>query len=240
MEYMEMLARLGVGSAHPGGFSATVEQLREHPIEPGCRVLEVGCGTGRTACYLAKMGCIVTALDIRDDMLAKARRRADAEEAAVTFVQGSIEALPFVGGSFDAVIAESVTIFADVPLALSEYARVLCSGGTLYDREIIAVRPLPAEGLAAVKDFYRVRRLYNMSEWKELLLGAGFASSSIWRPSEFPVMTVEDSVRYPDLHQELDPDVYENEAVWETAKTYDDIMSAYHASFGFGLLIGRK
>lgn len=240
MEYMEMLARLGIGSAHPGGFAATVQQLREHPIPAGSRVLEVGCGTGRTSCYLAKQGHLVTALDLREDMLAKAQRRAAAEEAPVTFVQGSITALPFPDNSFDVVLAESVTIFADVPTALREYRRVLRPEGVLYDRELLIVKPLTGDAARAIRDFYGVDRLYSEAEWSELLRQAGFRSQQVVDTATFPLSTWDDIVYYPDLRQEIDPDTYENEAVWETADTYDDIMFAYHEYFGFGLMRGIK
>ena len=69
---LDMLAKLGVGNAHPGGFGETIEQLKNYPIEKGKRVLEVGCGTGRTACFLAEQGCEVTAVDIRPEIIAKA------------------------------------------------------------------------------------------------------------------------------------------------------------------------
>jgi SAM-dependent methyltransferase len=240
MQYMEMLARLGVSSAHPGGFSATVAQLREHPIEPGSRILEVGCGTGRTACYLAKLGYEVTALDLREDMLHKARQRASNEAAAVSFVQGSIEELPLPDGRYDVVMAESVTIFADVSAALREYMRVLRPGGKLYDREILTVRKLAGPAAKEVCDFYGVKRLYDEREWLELLGAVGFREASVWQSSKFPTSTWDDIVHYPDLHQEIDADVYDNEAVWETAKRYDELMFAYHEYFGYGLMIGRK
>jgi SAM-dependent methyltransferase len=240
MEYMEMLARLGIGSAHPGGFSATVKQLQEHPLAPGSRVLEVGCGTGRTSCYLAKQGYAVTALDLREDMLAKARRRAEAEGAQVDFVQGSVEALPFANDTFDAVLAESVTIFTDAPKSLAEYARVLRPGGKLYDREIVALQPLSAEVATAIRDFYRVGKLYEAPEWRELLLAAGFAETDVQPPAAFPMSAWDDLLHYPDLQQEIDPDAYANKAVWETVRAYDELMLAYHEWFGFGLMIGYK
>ncbi|KIL41083.1 methyltransferase type 11 [Gordoniibacillus kamchatkensis] len=240
MEYLEMLARLGVGSAHPGGFAATVAQLREHPIAPGCRILEVGCGTGRTSCYLAKLGYEVTALDLREDMLAKARRRASGEEVRVTFLQGNVEELPLPDEQYDVVMAESVTIFADVSKALREYARVLRPGGKLYDREILAARKLTSTAAQAICDFYGVKRMYAEKEWLELLGAAGFSEAKVWQPSKFPESAWEDIVHYPDLFQETDADAYENEAVWETAKKYDELMFAYHEFFGFGLMIGSK
>lgn len=235
-----MLARLGVGSAHPGGFAATVAQLRDHPIAPGSRILEVGCGTGRTSCYLAKLGYEVTALDLREDMLAKARRRANCEEAPVTFLQGSIEELPLPDGRFDVVLAESVTIFADAGAALREYARVLQPGGKLYDREIIVVRKLADSAAQAICDFYGVRRMYAEQEWLELLGEAGFSEATVWQQSKLPANTWDDMVYYPDFHQETDADAYENEAVWETARKYDELMFAYYEYFGFGLMIGSK
>lgn len=240
MEYMEMLARLGIGSAHPGGFAATVKQLKDHPIPPGSRVLEVGCGTGRTSCYLARQGVQVTALDLRDDMLAKARRRATAEKAAVAFVQGSITDLPFPDDSFDIVLAESVTIFADIPLALREYRRVLRPEGRLYDREIIAIKKLPAEAKQAIRGFYRVEHLYKEAEWRAMMRQAGFRSQKVIGVASFPISSWDDLVYYPDLQQESDPDAYGNESIWETARTYDSLMAAYSSYLGFGLMQGIK
>lgn len=40
----------------------------------GLRVLDVGCGEGKNAAYLAKMGCDVTAVDVSERALAHAKR----------------------------------------------------------------------------------------------------------------------------------------------------------------------
>ena len=71
MNYIHMLSRLGMGSAHPGGFEATLRMLKNYPIQPGSRILEVGCGTGRTACHLSEMGYQVTAIDLNENMIKK-------------------------------------------------------------------------------------------------------------------------------------------------------------------------
>jgi ubiquinone/menaquinone biosynthesis C-methylase UbiE len=189
---------------------------------------------------LAKQGHLVTALDLREDMLAKAQRRAAAEDAPVTFVQGSITELPFPDDSFDVVLAESVTIFADVPAALREYRRVLRPEGILYDREILTVRQLTEEADKAIRGFYKLDRLYSEAEWIEMLRQAGFRSQQVIGAASFPLSNWNDIVYYPDLQQPVDSDAYENEAVWETAKTYDDLMVAYHENFGFGLMRGVK
>ncbi len=69
----------------PEDFGETIEQLKKYPIEKGKRVLEVGCGTGRTACYLAEQGCDVTAIDIRPEMISKAKIRAEKQGVRVNF-----------------------------------------------------------------------------------------------------------------------------------------------------------
>lgn len=54
-------------------------------IEP-CGVLELGCGTGADAVYLARKGFDVTAVDSSPMALERARRRAQLEGAGVCFV----------------------------------------------------------------------------------------------------------------------------------------------------------
>jgi len=65
------------------------------------RVLDVPCGHGRHALELARRGCRVTGLDASTDMLAAARRRADAEGIAIELVSGDMRDLTWKG-EFDA------------------------------------------------------------------------------------------------------------------------------------------
>lgn len=54
------------------------------------RVLEIGCGPGRNAIYLAKMGCTVDAIDISENALTWARERALSEKVDINFQQSSL------------------------------------------------------------------------------------------------------------------------------------------------------
>lgn len=49
------------------------------------RVLELGCGPGRNAIYMAKQGCHVDALDISEKAIDWAKERADAEGVSINF-----------------------------------------------------------------------------------------------------------------------------------------------------------
>jgi malonyl-CoA O-methyltransferase len=70
----------------------------------GRTVLDLGCGTGRHALWLAAAGARVTAVDFSEGMLAEARRKPGA--AAVRFVVHDLhEPLPFPGAAFDLVVS---------------------------------------------------------------------------------------------------------------------------------------
>ena len=66
------------------------------PPAPG-RALDVGCGSGRDAVYLAKRGWRVTAVDNVDKALASAKKRAAEEGAEVQWVKGDVAALGRLG-----------------------------------------------------------------------------------------------------------------------------------------------
>jgi SAM-dependent methyltransferase len=66
-----------------------VTWVRDGLLAPG-RVLELGCGNGRNAVYLAGLGCRVDAVDFSARALEWARERAEAASVAVDFQCGSI------------------------------------------------------------------------------------------------------------------------------------------------------
>ncbi len=102
------------------------------PISPGSHVLDVACGTGNSAIPLARLGCIVTGVDIAPNLLVQARERAAAEGLTATFDEGDAEQLPYPDASFDAVVTMFGAMFAPRPeLVASELARVLKPGGLL-------------------------------------------------------------------------------------------------------------
>jgi SAM-dependent methyltransferase len=115
------------------------ERLR---LEPGDRVLDLGCGGGRHAFESMRRGAVVTAVDadaseVKDT--AALMRVLDTEDATVTERRGKgtagvadALALPFPDGCFDRVIAAEVLehIPADGQ-AMAELARVLRPGGTM-------------------------------------------------------------------------------------------------------------
>lgn len=240
MDYIEMLAKLGVGNAHPGGFAGTLRMLNHFPFTPGLEVLEIGCGTGRTACRLASLGCRVIAIDTHPGMLIKAQKRMEAEGVHVTWGVGDATALPFADNSFDRIIVESVTVFTDGEKAVKEYQRVLKPGGLMLDRELLAVGPLPEPLRKELADRYQIERLRTAVEWMRLLGNAGFQEAMVWDHRPLSPQLWEDVVMYPDPHQLADRDLGRYPALWETARRYDELMNANQSCFEHGVLLAKK
>jgi SAM-dependent methyltransferase len=69
---------------------------------PG-RALDVGCGEGADAIWLAGRGWTVTAIDISDVAVCRAREVAELAGAAVEWVAGDALQMPFPASSFDLV-----------------------------------------------------------------------------------------------------------------------------------------
>lgn len=71
-------------------------------LTPG-RALDVGCGEGADAIWLARSGWTVTAIDISDVALTRAREAAKLGGVDVAWVRGDALRTPFPAGSFDLV-----------------------------------------------------------------------------------------------------------------------------------------
>ena len=120
-------------------------------LEPGERVLDLGCGAGTDSLVASLMvgpGGSVTGIDMTPEMLEKARAGA-AELGAgnMTFVEGEAERLPFEDGSFDVVISNGVIdLIPDKDAVFSELHRVLVPGGRLQIADVTIQQPVSEEG----------------------------------------------------------------------------------------------
>jgi malonyl-CoA O-methyltransferase len=95
----------------------------------GLSVLDLGCGTGRHALWMAAAGATVTGADFSEGMLAEARAKPGA--AAIHFLRCDLhEPLPFQDGAFDLVVSGLVLEhIGDLDRFFGEARRMVRSGG---------------------------------------------------------------------------------------------------------------
>jgi ubiquinone/menaquinone biosynthesis C-methylase UbiE len=96
----------------------------------GLNVLDLGCGTGRHALWLASAGANVTAVDFSEGMLQEARRKPGAK--AVRFLVHDLhQPLPFATSSFDRVVSGLVLEhLCELDTYFHETRRVLKADGS--------------------------------------------------------------------------------------------------------------
>jgi len=163
--YQSDIVRLLLGDVlHPGGleltdYLGTVVGLRSED-----RVLDIACGRGASAVYLAKrFGCHVTGLDYGQDNILSAQDHASLEKAShlTAFRKGDAEGLPFEDGSFNVVVSEcSYCTFPDKTTAAQEMVRVLRKHGRLGMTDVTINGPLPED-------------IQSLLGWAVCLAGAG-------------------------------------------------------------------
>ena len=102
-------------------------------LQPGCSILDIGCGTGRDSRALSEEGFKLTGIDLSPEMLAEARRHA----ADLTYLQLDIEQLERLGQTFDAAWANASLLHLpkrSLPAVLRQIADKLTDNGPLFVR----------------------------------------------------------------------------------------------------------
>jgi ubiquinone/menaquinone biosynthesis C-methylase UbiE len=249
-----MLAEIGY-ARHIGGRAATDRLIAKAGIKKGSKVLDVGCGLGKTACRLAsEIGCSVTGIDIMPKMVeqAKATAKKAGVSDRVTFMEGDARKLPFADSSFDTVLVESVTVFAeDVVKAIAEYGRVLKPGGTVCDNEVCITR----KSVEALKDDIRDleaiftafssktdRGILTFEDWRDIYRGKFSnveADHYIADPAEENRAKKEDGFGAVLSMAKIAYLYYTNPQAREIIDTTRN-MYKYVGHFGYGLFVCRK
>jgi SAM-dependent methyltransferase len=137
---------------HTRGILATGELASAAGLEPSTRVLDLGCGIGGPARYLAAtFGCKVTGVDLSPGFIDAAiylTGRCGLSDR-VTFQVGDALHLPFADAAFDTVFLQHVAMnVEDRPALYAEVRRILRLGGRFatYDmvlRDGDVVYPVP-------------------------------------------------------------------------------------------------
>lgn len=127
---------------HFGGVAANDALAALAGIGPESQVLDVCCGLGGPARYLAQThGCRVTGIDLTDSRVAGAEALSALVGLSerVSFVCGNALEMPFGDAAFDVVISqEAFCHVPDKPRLIAECSRVLKPGGRMAFTDILA------------------------------------------------------------------------------------------------------
>lgn len=119
--------------------SIAEQTIRLMNLQPGERVLDLGCGAGWASRILARLVADngegkgqVVGLDVSDEMISRARAGSK-DFDNIMFVWGSAAKIPWQENFFDAVLSiESFYYYPDQEMALAELFRVMAPGARLY------------------------------------------------------------------------------------------------------------
>jgi len=157
-------------SYHAPRYTLLVDVLRG-VIQPGARVLDIGCGAGASALYMRRAhGFEVVGLD-----LAAASLHSKSERIrGVGLVAASARRLPIATSSMDAVFAEcSLSLMDARDEVLAECFRVLAAQGRLAITDMFARNPHALGNLRTIGDI-RVSGMISCAELEAQLAQAGF------------------------------------------------------------------
>ncbi|SEQ95137.1 class I SAM-dependent methyltransferase [Piscibacillus halophilus] len=101
-------------------------------VEPGAKILDLGCGDGYGSYKLWIEGYDVTGVDLSEEMIRFCQKRVTDDMKHLHFQQADMLDLPFDDHTFDTLMAINALEWAEVPIdAFNEVTRVVKPGGTL-------------------------------------------------------------------------------------------------------------
>jgi SAM-dependent methyltransferase len=242
VDYQDVLAELGAGSAHPGGYESTQQWLSEIPWDKSMSVLDVGCGTGRTLLQVnQRYGCKIVGVDVRKKMIQKAKKRADRNAQVAQWEVASAERLPFPNESFDVVYTESVNVFVNYATAIKEYHRVLKPDGWYVDVEMLVVGPTDERWRESVSNVYGAKAVPDQRGWKQRYKNAGFGPVRVLftRPVK-PFNLTEAEQNDPEEIDLVSPGAYQNPSVVNILRLNSEWLETHHRALGYGVFLMRK
>ncbi|MBW4573027.1 MAG: methyltransferase domain-containing protein [Tolypothrix carrinoi HA7290-LM1] len=212
------------GSLHWGYFENLTEVSAEDFI-PACKhwnqymlshsgitqesqILDLGCGNGNTAIWLAQQtGCKVIGVDISGVRIENAKSKAQEYPSLhLEFQKASATNLPFESGSFTHVWSQAALYHVhERPKALREIHRVLKERGTfLFDDLVTPTQEINEEARKYVYERLLFEPIFSLESYKDFLTQLGFMvltakDLSLHLHKSYKLLSVLALPQYPDL-----------------------------------------
>lgn len=187
----EGLDKLGVGSDanpidllaavdefHMGGRAATKTLADALQIQAGSKVLDIGCGMGGTARYLASTyGCSIVGVDLTPEYIAVGCELNESLGLAdqISLTTASAMDMPLTEGQFDRASMLHVGMnIADKPALMQEAARVIMPGGLFGIYDVMRTGDAPIEYPVAWAETADTSFVSSVDDYVNALAGAGF------------------------------------------------------------------
>ena len=248
-----MVASLEGRGRTPGYLSAVGSLIAAAEVQPGDRVLEVGCGTGVLCRWLARetahrnpvVGMDVNAFFLRE--AAEIARREGLEEV-VTFREGSAEALPFEDDSMDVTFSSTVIQRVNADLMLPELVRVTKPGGRVavlghaHDMNRWVNLPLGADLKSRIESPPWVEDRGHPMGCDDASLYQRFSRLGLTNTKMFPfISTFSDRERLQFLQGGILPTLTDEEAAeWRAAAAQAESEGTFFISTPFHCAVGTK
>ncbi|MFS8564284.1 MAG: class I SAM-dependent methyltransferase [Rhabdochlamydiaceae bacterium] len=115
-----------------------IEKVVQERVGNKCSILDVGCGGGLLANFLALQGHAVCGIDLSEESLKQAQARDVTKN--VIYTPASAYHLPYANEQFDVVCAMDLLEHVEMPgRVIAESARVLKKGGFFSFTPLIAI-----------------------------------------------------------------------------------------------------
>jgi sarcosine/dimethylglycine N-methyltransferase len=233
---------------------ATFHEAMEHTnrvmadaanLSPDDRVLDLGCGYGSTARYIAKhYGCTVVGTNISEAELnlANERAREASMEHLLTFEYGDFHDIQYPDASFDVVWSQEAFLHGvDKDRILSECSRVLKPGGTLIFSDILVRHDTPQADRERLYDRLKTTDIWDLPDYRDGLSRQGFEILKAEDHSQYVAPSYGAVVSQVREHRSALAERIGDVTVANTIDALDFwVHSASDGKVGWGIFLARK
>ena len=242
-----MADHVGLTVLHPGGLKATRRLAESCHLDESVRVIDIACGKGTGAIYLAqRYGCEVIGVDISEELIAQATTLAKQKglEGKVSFRAGDALDLPFPDNEFDAAVSQAMLVLVkDKQRVVEEALRVTKPGGYLGWLEL-SWRRQPSAGFldeaSNVLCAVCMRNVDTFQGWGRLLKEAGVDQLEI-QPYDFERSGLPDMLADEGLVNTSRVMLKRatNAQIRKRMNSLDRFFKEHADHFGYGIFVGR-